>query len=155
MARGENLKSVQKPGPGRPKGSKDKLSRNIRDRVVQVWDQLEKTPGKSLKSLSVLDPKWFFETFGRALLPKEITAEVNSTVTRIDIAIQAARLVITGQPTPALTPAGLLSPVIEPRTVTGETSLLSNSKIDVTSEDNSGMPSSLHNGSYANMEQKQ
>lgn len=88
MARGENLKSVQKPGPGRPKGSKDKLSRDIRERVVQVWDSLEGTKDKSLKYLAHAEPKWFFDTFGRALIPKEIKAELGMSTSLIEMVRQ-------------------------------------------------------------------
>ena len=79
MPRGAHFKTIHKPGPGRPKGSKDKLSRNIRERVIQVWDKLEKTPGKSLLVLAKKDPVWFFNTFGKALIPKEITGDISVT----------------------------------------------------------------------------
>jgi len=29
-------------GAGRPKGSKDKISRNLKDRMIDVWNKLEK-----------------------------------------------------------------------------------------------------------------
>ncbi len=89
MPRGENLDCVRKKTRGRPKGSKDRLSRNIRDRVVQVWDSLEKDPTKSLKALAKKDPVWFFNTFGRALIPKEISVDGDVTV-RTESTIKAA-----------------------------------------------------------------
>ena len=69
-----NLKPRQKGDPrGRPPGSKDRLSSDLRARVVAVWDRLEGDKTTSLYALAHKEPKWFFDTFGRALMPKELT----------------------------------------------------------------------------------
>lgn len=60
-----------KRGPGRPKGSKDKLPREIKQRVIDVWDKLEKG-GKSLHVEAKKDPKWFYQNFVKPMLPKDV-----------------------------------------------------------------------------------
>ena len=64
-----------KPGPGRPKGSKDKLPKALKDRVVAVWNQLE-AEGKGLYETAKVNPEWFYNNFVKPMLPKDI--EVNS-----------------------------------------------------------------------------
>lgn len=61
----------RQPGAGRPKGSKDKLSRDIKKRVLDVWDKLEKG-GKSLHVEAKNDPKWFYSNFVKPMLPKDV-----------------------------------------------------------------------------------
>lgn len=63
------------PGPGRPKGSKDKLARDVKERVMQAWDKLEKE-GKSLYSCAADDPPWFYKTFVRPMIPKDASVSV-------------------------------------------------------------------------------
>ena len=61
-----------KPGPGRPKGSRYKISRNLKERVLVVWDKLEKEK-KSLYEEAKKDPKWFYVNFAKPMLPKDVT----------------------------------------------------------------------------------
>ena len=96
MPRIANLKNLEKRPRGRPKGAKDKISSDIRQRVIDVWNQLEKTPGKSLASLSKTEPKWFFDTFGRALLPKDIKLDGSLEFSgMMDLAVSAAKRVLS------------------------------------------------------------
>ncbi len=67
----KNKNIIGKPGPGRKKGSKDKIPRSVKERVIFVWDQLEKE-GKGLKAYAEENPKDFYKYFIRSMLPKEI-----------------------------------------------------------------------------------
>lgn len=68
-----------KAGPGRPKGSKDKIPRDIKQQVLDVWNKLQATPGKSLHDIGKEKPEWFYDTFGKPLLPKEVKVEIELT----------------------------------------------------------------------------
>lgn len=71
MARGG-----RQPGAGRPKGSKNKLPRDLKDRVLHVWEKLE-AEGKGLYDEAEKDPPWFYANFVKPMLPKnvELTGE--------------------------------------------------------------------------------
>lgn len=61
---------------GRPKGSKDKIAKGMKERVLQVWDKLEKG-GKGLHVQAKEDPQWFFTTMVRPMLPKNVDATLS------------------------------------------------------------------------------
>lgn len=63
-----------KHGKGRPKGSKDKITRDVRSRVMAVWDELDKQ-GKSLEAEALEDPKWFYKEFAKPMLPKDVVVQ--------------------------------------------------------------------------------
>lgn len=72
---------------GRPKGSKDKISRDVKTRIMQVWDELAKE-GKDLYDEAVGDPKWFYQHFVKGMIPKDIAVsgdEDNPLITEIRI----------------------------------------------------------------------
>jgi len=56
---------------GRPRGAKNKLPRNLVDRVLEVSANLEEQ-GKGLQDCAEKDPKWFFENFLKPMIPKNI-----------------------------------------------------------------------------------
>lgn len=57
---------------GRPKGSKNKLPGQILSRVIDVWDKLEKTKGKSLLEIAKANPEWFYNVFISRMIPRSI-----------------------------------------------------------------------------------
>ncbi len=57
--------SKKKRGP-------DKIKRNLRSRVVAVWDALDKA-GKSLLVEAKKDPQWFYVNFIKPMLPRDVT----------------------------------------------------------------------------------
>lgn len=68
MAKGNpNLKA----GPGRPKGLKNKVSKDMKQRCLEAAARLD-AEGKSLSEEASKDPRWFWDTFGKAMLPKDI-----------------------------------------------------------------------------------
>lgn len=77
MARGDIAK--RGPGPGRPKGSKDKLPTELRARMIAIAEQLE-AKGMGLDVEAEKDPRWFYETFIRPLLPKAVDATLSGNI---------------------------------------------------------------------------
>ncbi len=65
-------------GAGRPKGSKDKISRNLKDRMIDVWNKLEKEK-KGLHAVAKEDPKWFYVNFVKPMLPKDMSIEIDAS----------------------------------------------------------------------------
>lgn len=62
------------PGPGRPKGSKDKVPRDLKTRVLAVWDQLA-TEEKDLLDEARKEPQWFYQNFVKPMLPKDVVLQ--------------------------------------------------------------------------------
>jgi hypothetical protein len=56
---------------GRPRGSRNKLPKNLIDRVLAVSANLEEQ-GKGLQDCAEQDPKWFFENFFKPMIPKNV-----------------------------------------------------------------------------------
>ena len=73
-----------KPGPGRPKGSTDKIPRALKERVLAVWEDLEKKK-KGLGDEAEKDPKWFYENFIKPMLPKNVDLSLTFDEPLIDI----------------------------------------------------------------------
>jgi len=63
------------PGPGRPKGSKNKIPLGLKEKVLDACVRLE-AEGKDLATLAAKKPVWFWETFVKAMLPKDLTIRV-------------------------------------------------------------------------------
>ena len=75
MAGNPNIKDHAHKG-GRPKGSKDKISRTVKTRIIEVWNALE-AKGESLEKHAEEDPKWFYREFVKGMIPKEVEADLN------------------------------------------------------------------------------
>ena len=56
---------------GRPRGAKNKLPRDLVDRVLEISANLEEQ-GKGLQDCAEKDPKWFFENFLKPMIPKNV-----------------------------------------------------------------------------------
>jgi hypothetical protein len=63
-----------KAGPGRPKGCENKLPRDLKARVMAVWDEL-KEDGKDLADCAKSDPPWFYQNFVKPMLPKDVVLQ--------------------------------------------------------------------------------
>ena len=85
----QNLRPDLRP-MGRPKGAKNKISGSIKDQVIECWDKLQKNPKLSLYGMAKNNPEWFYATFGRALIPRQI--DVDATVGG-DLTIQVVKFV--------------------------------------------------------------
>ncbi len=62
----------KREGAGRPKGAKDKISRDLKAFVLETVERLD-AEGKSLYSEAEKDPKWFYANFVKPMLPKDVT----------------------------------------------------------------------------------
>lgn len=62
------------PGPGRPKGLKNKLPRDLKLKILAITDSLEEQ-GKGLEDMAVEEPKWFYENFVKPILPKDVKVD--------------------------------------------------------------------------------
>lgn len=69
-----------KAGPGRPKGSKDKISRDLKQLVLDTVKQLE-GEDKALIDVAREDPGWFYQNFVKPMLPKEVGMDVSGDLT--------------------------------------------------------------------------
>jgi hypothetical protein len=67
-------------GKGRPKGSKDKFPQALKAKVLFAAAQLEAN-GMDLGTEALKDPKWFWETFVKPMLPKEVDINLEGNVT--------------------------------------------------------------------------
>ena len=66
------------PGPGRPKGSKNKSPARIVDKIIEIDEQLE-LEGNGLLDCARLNPKWFYEKIFIKVLPKNIDLGTESS----------------------------------------------------------------------------
>ena len=56
---------------GRPRGAKNKLPRNLVDRVLEISANLEEQ-GMGLQECAEENPRWFFENFLKPMIPKNV-----------------------------------------------------------------------------------
>ena len=63
------------PG-GRKKGSKNKLPRDMVQRILVINKELDEA-GKGLSDCASEDPKWFHSTFTRAIVPKDVNVNLD------------------------------------------------------------------------------
>ena len=59
---------------GRPREAKNRLPRNLVDRVLQISANLEEQ-GKGLLNCAEKDPRWFFENFLKPMIPKNVSLD--------------------------------------------------------------------------------
>ena len=64
-------KGGKQPGAGRPKGSKDKVPKDVKQRIMKVWDQLE-ADGLGLFEEATKRPDWFYVNFVKGMIPKDL-----------------------------------------------------------------------------------
>lgn len=66
-------------GMGRIKGSKNKLTKDMKnmvDRIIEINAELDKE-GKGLLDCAKKDEKWFHSIFTRAIVPKDVNVQVD------------------------------------------------------------------------------
>lgn len=78
--RNPNYKEDAKKG-GRKPGVKNKLSRDMKQRIVDVWNTLE-CEEKGLLDEARNKPDWFYVNFVKPMLPKDI--QIDASVTFLD-----------------------------------------------------------------------
>jgi hypothetical protein len=65
---------------GRPRGAKNKVPRDLVERVLQISDDLDKQ-GRGLRKCAEENPFWFFQNFVRPLIPKNVSVAGTEPVT--------------------------------------------------------------------------
>jgi hypothetical protein len=65
---------------GRPKGARNKLPRDLVERVLQISDDLDKQ-GKGLAHLATKNPRWFLENFLKRIIPKNVSVAGTEPIT--------------------------------------------------------------------------
>lgn len=73
-------KNTGNAGKGREKGSTNKITRNLKELVLETVAALEKE-GKSLSAEAEKDPKWFYLNFVKPMLPKDIDLKATGELT--------------------------------------------------------------------------
>ena len=73
-------KGGKREGAGRPVGSKDKITKDLKQLVLDAAAKLERE-NKSLYDEAVKDPKWFYANFVKPMLPKEVHADLSGDMT--------------------------------------------------------------------------
>jgi hypothetical protein len=61
---------------GKPKGCKNKVSKNIVENIVAINADLD-GKGLGLRDCAKQDPKWFHSIFTRAIVPKDVNVQVD------------------------------------------------------------------------------
>ncbi len=57
---------------GRPKGIPNKHTTAVIERILTVYDQLQKSPKTRLSKIAKDDPQWFYEKIIKMALPKNL-----------------------------------------------------------------------------------
>lgn len=82
------FKKGQRANPnGRPKGSKNKISKPVVDTILETHKKLLER-GTDLEACALENPRWFYEHFFKNLIPKnvEITGEDGGPIkTQVEI----------------------------------------------------------------------
>lgn len=80
-------------GPGRPKGSPNKLTRTVRQAFEEAFEELNRDPDKpyALAQWGKKNPDKFY-LLSQKLIPAQVEAKVDATVDEIDPVERAARL---------------------------------------------------------------
>jgi hypothetical protein len=68
------FKKGHKLSKGRPKGSKNKLRNDLVQEILEIAEALKKEK-KGLLNTAKEHPKWFFEHFVKALIPKNVEVD--------------------------------------------------------------------------------
>ena len=72
-----------KPGAGgRPKGVPNKLTRTVREVVLETFNRLQEDPAHNLDAFAKENPKEFYQIAAK-LIPTEVKADVEVTIQSI------------------------------------------------------------------------
>lgn len=64
---------------GRPKGSTNKLPRDLKEKVLAICDHLEAN-NMGLRDEAEKDPPWFYVNFLKPMLPKDVKLDANVSI---------------------------------------------------------------------------
>lgn len=86
-------KGVSGNPKGRPKGTPNKVTVDAKTHILRVFEELQKDPKTSLEGVSKAKPNWFYESIYRAIIPREMKADVNHDISGnlMSLAVQVAQ----------------------------------------------------------------
>jgi hypothetical protein len=86
-------KGVSGNPTGRPKGTQNKVTVDAKTHILRVFDELQKDPKTSLEGVSREKPSWFYEAIYKAIIPREMKADVNHDISGnlMSLAVQVAQ----------------------------------------------------------------
>lgn len=67
------------PGPGRPKGSPNKLTKTVKAEVERVFATIQSTPGANLTDWAIANTTEFYKIAAK-LIPSELNANVTGNL---------------------------------------------------------------------------
>lgn len=79
-----------KAGPGRPKGSPNKLTKSVKDAFQEAFDVMQEQPGVKLTEWGKENPTEFYKLAAR-LIPAEINAKVSTQETALELLDRGTR----------------------------------------------------------------
>ena len=82
----------EKGGPGRPKGSLNKVTRCMKAQTWRVFEALEADPTTSLETIAKNNPAWFHSVFSGRIIPKDITVRTIQSIDDLTAEEQTALL---------------------------------------------------------------
>ena len=65
----------KKGNPGRPKGAENKLTKTVRETVLEVFNELQQSEEHSLKAFAEKNPTEFYKIASK-LIPTDLKAEL-------------------------------------------------------------------------------
>lgn len=75
-------KPFQKGNKGKPKGAKNKISRTVKERVLDVFNELQEDPKANLFAWGKKNPGMFYQIAAK-LIPTEVDAKVKSGIIKV------------------------------------------------------------------------
>ena len=77
-------KPFQPGNAGRPPGVQNKLSKTVRETVLEVFNRLQEDPNHSLEQFAKKEPAEFYKIAAK-LIPTEITGTIKQVITVTDV----------------------------------------------------------------------
>lgn len=76
-------KLFTKGNPGKPKGAKNRITKTVKEKVLEVFQELQGHPEASLKAWAVKKPGEFYQIAAK-LIPTEVTGSVKRVIVVTD-----------------------------------------------------------------------
>lgn len=77
-------KLFEKGNPGRKKGTPNKITKTVKDTVLEVFNKLQEDPETDLKAFATKNPRDFY-ILASKLIPTEVNANIAEKVIIVEI----------------------------------------------------------------------
>ena len=74
----------EKGNSGKPKGATNKITRTVKELVLNVFNEIQEHPTANLKAFAEANPRDFY-TIAAKLIPAEINAHVDHTIIEVKV----------------------------------------------------------------------